>query len=284
MSLSLTAVQQVEFDALVKAEYQSRGFILRDTMRIRSDVTGNQVQFRKVGQVIAYPAAYQEQVTGQDPGYYAEVATLQKYMAPTYVDEVQDLTVNFDARRENAMVVAYACGRRSDQIMINALDTSGTTNTIANGGTNMTYDKMLNVLQFFEENAVPLEERFIAMSGNNMRSLLASDQIISRLYTSNDAVVTGTLNYRELLGMNVRIIPNMPEGGLPKSGNIRTCFAWQKMALGMGIGQDMRTEINYVPERTSWLVNGIFFGGATSIDNLGVITVDCDESVVPTAG
>jgi len=32
MSTSLTAVQQVEFDALVKAQYQSLGFLLRDTV------------------------------------------------------------------------------------------------------------------------------------------------------------------------------------------------------------------------------------------------------------
>lgn len=281
MSLSLTNVQQVEFDALVKAEFQSTGFILRDTMRIRSNIVGNTVQFRKVGKVIAYPAAYQETVTVQDPGFFAEVATLQKYMAPTAVDEIQDLTVNFDARRENAMVVAYAIGRRSDQIMIDALDASGTSANIPAGGSNMTYAKMRQVLRFFETNAVPLNERYIAMSGNNMAALLADDQIISRLYTSNDAVVTGTLNFRDLMGMNVRIIPDMPEGGLPLAGNIRTCFAWQKSALGMGIGQDMRTEINYIPQRTSWLVNGVFFAGATAIDNLGIINIECDESVNP---
>lgn len=81
--------------------------------------------------------------------------------------------------------------------------------------------------------------------------------------------------------MNVRIIPTMTEGGLPKTGNTRTCFAWHRMAAGMGIGQDLRTEINYVPMMTSWLVNGLFFAGAVAIDNRGIISIDCDESVNP---
>ena len=281
MSLSLTNVQQVEFDALVKAQYQSLGFKLRDTMRLRSDIVGNTCQFRKVGEVIAVPYAYQQQAVIQDPGFYAETATLQKYMAPTAVDEIQDLTVNFDARRENAMVVAYAIGRRSDQIMIDALNNSGTSNNVATNASNLTYAKLRETLAYFEENAVPIEERYFACSGNNMAALLADDQIISRLYTSNDAVAVGTLNFRDLMGMNIRVIPTMPEGGLPLSGTIRTCFAWQKRALGMAIGQDMRTEINYLPQYTSWLVNGVFFAGATAIDNLGIITVDCDESVNP---
>lgn len=280
MSLSLTNVQQVEFDELVKIIYRSQGFILRDTVRLRTDVLGNTVQFRSVDQIIAQPAAYQAMVNIQDPNYAAHVATLQKYMASTAVDVIQDLTVNFDSKRENAMVTAMAIGRRSDQIIINAL-AANPSQTVAAGGANMSYAKLREVVQYFDENAVPPGERFIAMSGNNLRALLADDKIVSRFYTSNDMVVDGQANYKELLGMNIRIIPSMTEGGLPKSGNIRHCFAWAKMSTGMGIGQDMRVEINYLPQYTSWLVNGIFFAGATVIDNRGVFQINCDESVNP---
>src|SRR6478609_6609497 len=114
MSLSLSNVQQTEFDALVKIEYRSRGFILRDSVRIRTDIVGNTCQFRRVGQVIANQVAYQNTIAIQDPGFTALTATLLKYAAGTAVDEIQDLTVNFDSKRELAMVVAMAIGRRSD--------------------------------------------------------------------------------------------------------------------------------------------------------------------------
>lgn len=280
MSLSLTQVQQTEFDELVKIEYRSRGFLLRDSIRLRTDVIGNTVQFRKVGQVIANPVGYQSVINIQDPGFSAQVATLQKYAAGTGVDEIQDLTVNFDSKRELAMLVAMAVGRRSDQIIINALN-ANPGSTIAAGGTNMSYAKLRQVVQFFEANAVPVGERYVAMSGNNLRALLADDHIVSRFYTSNDAVVDGQLNYKELLGMNVRIIPDMTEGGLPLAGSIRTCFAWHKMSSGMGIGQDMRVEIHYLPQQTTWFINGLFFAGATVIDNRGVFAINADESVNP---
>ena len=278
---TLSNVEQELFDEMVKVEYRSRGFILRDAIRVRGDVVGSTVQFRKMGEIIAVATGYQNAVTIQDPGFTPHVATLVKYTAPTAVDTIQELTVNFDAKRELAIAVAMAIGRRSDQIVIDSLDNSGTTNTIAAGGANMSYSKLREVIQYFEDNAVPIEDRFVAMSGNNLRALLADDHITSRFYTSNDAVETGTLNYRELLSMNVRIIPSMTEGGLPKTGNTRTCFAWHRMAAGMGIGQDLRTEINYVPMMTSWLVNGLFFAGAVAIDNRGIISIDCDESVNP---
>ncbi len=134
MSTSLSVVQQIEFDALVKAEYHSRGFLLRDTVRMRRDVIGYSVEFRKVGQIIAQPTGYLQSVTIQDPGYNKETAILQKYTAPTAVDSVQELTVNFDTKMENAMLVADAMGRRSDQITIDAL-AADPGDVIVDGGT-----------------------------------------------------------------------------------------------------------------------------------------------------
>ena len=277
---------------------------------------GNTCQFRKVGQVIANQVAYQNTISIQDATFTGYIATLLKYAAGTGVDAIEDLTVNFDTKRELALVVAMAIGRRSDQIILDAmslavpnadptsptpdiqpgvvtLNTAGN-NYAMNGHTNMTYSKLRNVVQYFDQDAVPVGERFVAMSGNNLRNLLNDDKIVSRFYTSNDAVVDGALNYKELLGMNVRTLPSMTEGGLPLAagsvwsgpdntgtqlnGMIRTCYAWHKMAVGMAIGQDMRTEVSYLPRETTWFVNGLFFAGATIVDNRGFFKVLCNET------
>ncbi len=275
MSTSLSVVQQIEFDALVKAEYHSRGFLLRDTIRTRRDVIGNQVSFRKVNQIQAVQTGYLQSVTIQDPGYTKEDCTLLKYTAPTAVDSVQELTVNFDAKMENAMLVADAMGRRSDQITIDAL-VADPGQTVVNGGTNMTYSKYTRIIEFFDNNAVPLAERFVAVSANNFRALLQAQEFTSTFYTQNRVLDKGFI--REYLGINFIVIPEMAEGGLPKSGNIRKTFAWHKQSTGMGIGHDFRTEINYLPRETSWLINGIFSAGAVVIDNRGVLEIDCDES------
>jgi len=275
MSQSLTAVQQIEFDAMVKAEYASKGFRLRDSVRMKHDVVGASVDFRKVGQIVSVETAYQQSVTPQDPNYSKATATLAKYTTPTAVDSVQELTVNFDSKMENAMLVADAMGRRSDQITIDAL-VADPAETIVNGGTNMTYAKYIQAIEFFEDNAVPIPERYMAMSGNNFRKLLEAQEFTSTFYTANRVLDKGMI--REYLGINIVVIPTMLEGGLPKAGNIRTALAWHKMSTGMGIGHNFRTEINYIPEKTSWLVNGIFSAGAVVVDNLGVLAIACDES------
>lgn len=276
MSTSLSAVEQIEFDALVKAQYQSLGFLLRDTIRVRRDVIGASVSFRKVNQIQAVPTGYLQTVVIQDPGYSPVSAVLQKYTAPTAVDSVQELTVNFDAKMENAMLVANALGRRSDQIIINSIALNPG-QTITDGGTNMTYAKYTQAIQFFDNNAVPLPERFAMMSASNFQSLLQAEQFVSTFYTQNRVLDKGFV--RDYLGVNMIVIPSMIEGGLPfASSNIRETFFWHKQSTGMGIGHDFRTEINYLPRETSWLINGIFSAGAVVIDNLGVIQINCDEA------
>jgi hypothetical protein len=140
----------------------------------------------------------------------------------------------------------------------------------------MTYAKYTQIIEFFEDNAVPLGDRFVAMSGNNFRALLQEQEFTSTFYTANRVLDKGMV--REYLGLNVIIIPDMTEGGLPLAGNIRSAFAWHRQSTGMGVGQNFRTEINYIPEKTSWLVNGVFSAGAVVIDNRGVLQVDCDET------
>ena len=115
------------------------------------------------------------------------------------------------------------------------------------------------------------------MSAANRRSLLSDEQFISSRYTHNYAVESGQA--AQFLGFRMIIIPAMIEGGLPKTGDINTVLAWHKWAVGMGIGKNFRTEINYIAQNTSWLINGIFSAGAVVVDNQGVMAIDCDTSV-----
>ena len=273
MSGSLSNVEQIEFDSYVKVKYQSGGFLLRDAVRIQSEVVGNQVEFRKMDQIMSVPTGYSAAVTPQDPGFQKVRCTLQKYTTPATVDEVQELTVNFDSKMELAVAVSKAMGRRSDQIIIDCLNAPlAVSETIPDGGTGMTYEKYLKVFEYFEDNAVPLEERFFAMSAQDLTNLMKEDQFVSTFYTENR--ILDRAKIREYLGVNVITIPKMKEGGLPVAGGIRSAFAWHKMAVGAGIGMNFRTEVNYIPKETSYLVNGVFSAGAVVVDNLGVFKIE----------
>jgi len=279
MSLSLSNVDQTLFDAEVKKAYQSKGFILRDYVRMRDNVEGTIVSFRKVGSVTAEQYGFQSAVVYQDPNYNKVNVTLNPYRAPTLIDDVERFLFNFDERQEDAQLIAMALGRRSDQLIIDALAASGTANTIANGGTGMTFAKVRQVVQYFDDLAVPPEQRVIAISAAAQSDLLAEDQFTSSFYIDLHAIKNGGLNGNFAMGMNWKVIPTMTEGGLPKTGNIRTCFAWHKMAMGMGLGRNFSTQIERVPHLDSWQVLGKIFANAVAVDAVGIVSIAIDESV-----
>jgi hypothetical protein len=279
MSLSLSNVEQTLFDAEVKKAYQSKGFILRDYVRLRNDVNDSIVSFRKVGSVTADPYGFQSAVVYQDPNYNKVNVTLEPYRAATLIDDVERFLVNFDERQEDAMLLAMALGRRSDQLIIDALDASGTTNTIAAGGTGLTFAKVREVVKFFNELAVPPEHRVIAISAEAESDLMAEDEFTSSFYINLDAIKNGGLNGNFAMGMMWKVIPTMTEGGLPLSGDIRTCFAWHKLAMGMGVGRNFSTQIERVAHLDSWQVLGKIFANAVAVDAVGIVSVDVDESV-----
>lgn len=279
MSLSLSNVDQTIFDEMVKKAYQSSGFLLRNGVRMRMNVQGTTVSFRKVGSVTADQYAFQTQVQYQDPGYNKADATLLPYRAPTLIDDLQQFLFNFDERKEDAELIAMALGRRSDQIIIDSLNASGTSNTIANGGTGLTFAKIRQINKFFNDLAVPPEERHIAISAVGEEQLLAEERMTSSLYLNLDLLKNGSLNGNYAMGMNFHVIPTMTEGGLPLSGNIRKCFAWHKLALGFGSGRDFSTIIERVPHLDSWQVLGKMFAGCIAVDAVGIIECDIDESV-----
>lgn len=285
MSIHLNAAAIKEFDALVKAQYQSGGFKLRGTMRERRDVVGNQIQFVKMLAGMAQQKAIQDSVSPMNINYNTVVATMANWTAADYTDIFSQAEVNFDEKMELSKAISMAIGRRMDQIAIDALTaSSGATVAVDFGSTgtnsNLPFAKLREANRILNANGVPADgDRFLVMTASQESSLLNVEQFTSTRFVENMAVQVGGLNGQSVFGYKIIVLPTMAEGGLPLSTNTRTIYAFHKEALGYGIGIDFKTEINYVPEKTSWLVNGLFKAGATSIDDLGIVKILCDESV-----
>ena len=171
-------------------------------------------------------------------------------------------------------------GRRMDQIVLDALSASGTSHTVSNdiGGTDtdLNVAKLREAKRLMDKNNVPSDGRCIIVHANSLESLLGETAVISADYNSVRALVTGEVN--TFLGFKFITMGDRSEGGLPVDGSSdRTLYAFHKDAAGLGVGLNMKTEINYVPEKTSWLVNGIFSAGAIAIDDEGIVKLTCRE-------
>ena len=90
------------------------------------------------------------------------------------------------------------------------------------------------------------------------------------------ALVSGEIN--TMMGFQFHVVGDRDEDGLPLATNDRTCFAFHRSALGVGVGIAPKTEINYIPEKTSFLVTAMLSMGAGAIDTDGIVDVVCEES------
>jgi hypothetical protein len=268
------------FDAEVKQAFQGMRS-LAGLVRERNGVEGSTVKFPKIGKGSATIRVPQTDVTPLNVTYSQVTATLSDYNAAEYSDIFHQAKVNFDERRELVMVVSNAIGRRMDQLILDALTASSTSLTVANsvGGatTNLNVAKLRRAKKLMDQNNVPTEGRVMVISAGGLEGLLGETQTTSTDFNSVQALVSGSID--TFLGFKFVTLGDRAEGGLVIDGSLdRVCFAFHKDAVGMGIGMAQKTEINYVPEKTSFLVNSMFSAGAVAIDDEGIVKITCRES------
>jgi hypothetical protein len=280
MSVSLSNAFVTLFDAEVKQAYQGKAMLV-GAVRQRRGVEGSTVKFPKVGSGVATPRVPQTDVTPINASFSQVTLTLGDWNAAEYSDIFNQAKVNFDERQELVQVVAAAMGRRQDQMIIDALTASSTSLTVSNdiGGsdTNLNVAKLREAKRLLDKNNVDPGDRHIVIHANSLASLLSETAVTSSDFNSVKALVQGDIN--TFLGFTFHVMGDRSEGGLAIDGsNDRTVWAFHKTAVGYGEGIGMRTEINYIPEKTSWLVNEVFSAGAIAIDAAGIVQITCRES------
>jgi len=283
MAQSITNAFVTLFDAEVKQAYQADS-VLRGAVRLRSGVQGNTYKFPKLGKGSATARIPQTDVTPLNVTYSQVSCTMSDYNAAEYSDVFHQAKVNFDERSELVQVVSKAIGRRLDQLIIDALDGASSPSTVAKtvvtSGTatssNLNVGKLIASKKALDAKNVPFDDRHLVCHANSLAGMLGDERAISGDYASIKALVSGEIN--TFLGFKFHIVGDRDEGGLPLSTNDRSVFAFHRSALGMAENMSMKTEINYVAEKTSFLVNSMFSAGSVAIDDEGIVDITCDES------
>jgi hypothetical protein len=279
MAINLSTAFVTLFDAEVKQAYQASA-VLRPAVRVRSGVEGSTYKFPKIGKGVAQVRIPQSDVTPLNVTYSQVTATLSDYIAAEYSDIFMQAKVNFDERRELVKVVSNAIGRRQDQLILDALTASSATsvgNDIGGTDSNMNVAKLRSAAQTMNTNNVPMDNRHIIIHASSLASLLSETAVTSSDFNTVKALVQGEIN--TFLGFTFHVLGDRGEGGLIKDGsNDRTCFAFHSDAVGLAEGIAPKTEINYVPEKTSFLIASMFSAGAVAIDDEGIVKIVCRES------
>ena len=265
------------FDAEVKQAYQASRMLAGIT-RERMNVEGNQVKFPKIGKGTATVRVPQTDVTPLNVSYSQVTASMSDFIAAEYSDIFSQAKVNFDERRELVQVVGKAIGRRMDQITIDALNAAtGHTDVGTNVGgtaTNMNLAKLLAAKKALDAKNVPAEGRCMLIHANGLSALLDETELTSSDFATVKALAQGEIN--SFLGFKFIMLGDRDEGGLPLPST-RTNFAFHRDSVGLGVSIAQKTEINYVAEKTSFLVSSMFSAGAIAIDAEGIVKIAATE-------
>lgn len=277
MAQNITSAFVTLFDEEVKQAYQGEA-LLRGTMRTRSGVQGNTVKFPKIGKGVATVRVPQTDVTPLNVTYSQVTATMTDYIAAEYSDIFHQSHVNFDERRELVQVVSKSIARRMDQLCIDALNAAASPSTVATtvggSGTNMNIEKLRAAAKAMNDKNVPSEGRHLLMHSSQLDALLGETEITSQDFASVKALVRGEVN--SFMGFQIHTMGDRDEGGLPKPST-RSCFAWHKDSMGYAESMAQKSEVNYIPEKTSFLVSSMFSAGAVAIDDEGIVKISCTE-------
>lgn len=260
-----------QFESEVHMTYQRMGSKCGNTVRRKMNVKGKDTTFQKIGKGLASQKSRHGVVPTMSLDHTPVTCTLADYFAADYVDNLDELKIEHDERGAVAMSAAWALGRKTDDLLFTAMD--GTTNTDATAA-GLTTARIDTVFAYFGENDVPDDgQRMWVVSPDAWIDLMAIDTFVNSDYIGYD-----DLPYKGgMVAKRYRGFMFYGHSGLPVSGAVRKTFAYHYSSAGIASGLEVRTEINYVPERVSHLINAMMSQGAVLIDDTGCYEVQVTE-------
>lgn len=275
MSISIDQAFIKQFEREVHEAFQRQGSKLRSTVRSVSNVNGASTVFQRVGTGTASTKSTHGLVPVMNIDHSNIEVVLEDYYAGDWIDRLDELKINIDERQVIANAGANALGRKTDELIIEALE-SATDHTIADANVGLTKDKILEAFETFGQADVPDDgQRYCVVGWKQWSDLLAIDEFVNADYVGAENLpLTGITQAKMFLGAIF-----IPHSGLPVDDNdIRSCFYYHKTAIGHASASDVVTDITWHGDRAAHFVNNMMSQGAGLIDQAGVIKILCDET------
>jgi hypothetical protein len=253
-----------QFEADVHLAYQRGGSKLQATVR-NNIVSGDTVQFHKLGSGTAVTKGRNSDVTPMELAHTNVSATMADYYASEYVDKLDELKTNMNERQAVATSAAWALGRKTDEIIITAMQTDKNATILNDAADKIALADFLQAYEQFGINDVPDDgQRYIALNPQCYADALELQQFTDADYVG-DHILPGGTPMRMFLGFKVFSTSAVTAG---------ENWVYHSGAVGLGINAQVSTEINYVPQKAAHLITSMMSMGAKTIDTNGVYELE----------
>jgi hypothetical protein len=233
----------------------------------------------------------------QKQGRHADLSTVEtphsrRWVTPTtyqfrdFVDQPDTLRMLFSPQGHYARAFANALGRAMDDAIIAAAtgtsvtgeeagstEAFDTTNySIASSSVGMTVAKLISAKEKLLAAEVDEDDEiFVILASDQIEDLLGETQVTSIDYNSVRTLVEGGIS--RFMGMTFIHSERLAYTG----STDRYCLCWAKSGMHLGIWDEIRTPIDWLPEKQAWQVAGIGDFGATRLEQGKVVRIICSE-------
>ena len=262
-TIDVAFIKQFETD--VHLAYQRMGSKLRNTVRT-TNTSASVSRFQKIGTGSASTKARNGNVTPMELTHTTVEATMADFYAAEYIDKLDELKININERQAVAESAASALGRKTDEILIAAMDAGANSTQIADVSGALAKADLLTLFETFGAADIPEDgNRYLAMSPAGFADLFNINEFASSDYVGPQQLpFAGGMTMKEFLGFKI-FSTSAVAGGKN--------FAYHSRAVGLGVNSDVKTEVNYVPEKVAHLATSMMSMGAVVIDDNGVYEV-----------
>jgi hypothetical protein len=255
-----------QFESEVHMAYQRMGSKLRNTVRTVSNVQGSVVRFQKIGTGTASTKARNGSITPMELSHTNVEATLNDFYAAEYIDKLDEMKTNIDERQAVAQSAAAALGRKTDELLTTAMDAGANATQIHDASSALEKADLLSLFETFGSADIPEDgQRYLAMNSKGYADLFAITEFASSDFVGEQNLpYAGGMTMKEFLGFKVFSTSAVTAG---------KNLAYHTSAVGLGVGADVTTELNYVAEKASHLATSMMSMGAVVIDDNGIYEV-----------
>lgn len=288
MSFEVNTAFVQQYTTNVQLLLQQRGSKLRETVTMGSYTGKAAKAVEQIGSVTA-----QARTTRHADTPLISTPHDARWVFPTdyewadMIDDQDKLRMLIDPTSPYALNGAYSLGRAMDSLIITAaLGTAktgenGSTNTafatstqqIAHGSAGLTVAKLRTAKRKFMEAEVDSSDPlYIAVTAQQIENLLGTTEVTSADYNSVKALVQGDVD--TFMGFKFIQIEL-----LPKASTTRSCIAWARSGLHLGMWNDITTRISERADKSyanQIYVKGTF--GATRVEEKKVVEIQCTEA------
>lgn len=265
-----------QYAAEAKIAYQRLGSKLRNFVRRQTGVNAQDLTFQKIGRGTANSKGRHDDVTPMNLSHSSVTATLVDKFAPELIDKLDQIKTNVELVRPYSISAGAALGRAADSQIVTAIETSTFSSSLNLAGSTAGAVTTLEIgkvkAQLMARDVFDDGRLVAAVTPLVWAKLMTLQEFSNSQWVGPDALPFKTMMEAKFWnGCTWVQFTGLTQSGTTSTGSTEArCLMWHPDAVGHAIGQDVTSEVNYIPMKTSTLVNSFQSMGAVLIDGEGV--------------